>query len=232
VLAAIGLAIVAGSGGIALKAAPGASSGFVPPSEPMRFTRILERDLGDGRKVTVTRSWRVHFVPHPSGYRVRGELIAVDVDAPPRLAALAEVERGNGHRATFPIALDETGAIVSTDAHEQSQIAGLAEAVREVLKDASDGERAGAMQYVLAVERAGARMMSQWPRDLFFPAASPRTEERALPLPGGTGGHVTVHFEAQLDRTAQHLARAERHIVTTVGDTVRTSRETWLLAPF
>ena len=99
-------------GGARVGAQVAEAAGFRAPGEPMRLTRVLERELGDGAKVTVTRTWRVRFVAHAAGYTVEGEQIAAEVDAPPRLAVLAEVERKNPHAGPFPIALDQAGLIV------------------------------------------------------------------------------------------------------------------------
>lgn len=208
-----------------------AGTGFVAPSEPMRLTRVLERELGDGNAVTVTRSWRVRFVAHGDGYRVEGEEIAATVDAPPRLAMLAQVEREKPDAAPFPITLDAAGLIVDERAAGAAPIPGLAEAARTYLQDAPDKRRSDAMRYVLAVQQAGARMTSAWPEDLFYPATPPRSERRTLALPGGGSGTISVSFDGTLGDEGRHLAAAERHIVTTIGGDARASHESWRLDP-
>lgn len=205
------------------------AAGFVAPAEPMKLTRVLERELGDGNALVVTRSWRVRFVPHADGYSVEGEQIAVEVDAPPKLAKLAEVVRGNPQAGLFPIRLDGAGRIVAEPPADPPPVPGLTEAAREYVADRSAAARAEAMRYVLAVQQAGAEMMTRWPHDLFFPAA-PRRDERTLPVPGGEGS-LTVSFEGTLDRAGERLAHARRRIVTRVGGTARASLETWRLEP-
>lgn len=203
---------------------------FAAPAEPMRLTRVLERALGDGNAVTVTRSWRVRFVPRGNGYRVEGQPIAVEVDVPPRLAPLAEVERARDDD-TFPILLDAAGLIVSARAGEPPSISGLAEAANAVLEELPEDRRASGMAYVRAIQQAGERLASSWPEDLFVPLGAPRSSEQVLPLPDGRSGRLAVHFAGTLDPAGRRLSRAERRIVTRIGDSVRTSRETWELAP-
>ncbi|WP_338446931.1 hypothetical protein V5F89_03820 [Pelagerythrobacter marensis] len=196
----------------------------------MKLTRVLERRLGDGQAIVVSRSWRVRFVPHAGGYRVEGEQIAVAVETPPRLARLAEVERNKPQGGDFPILLDAAGRIVGNASGSLPAIPGLGEAVRAFVADRDDARRDEALQYVAAVQQAGAAMASRWPPDLFFPAAS-REERRELPLPGGGEGAVQVRFEGTLDGTGKRLATARRRIVTRVGESERISLETWRLEP-
>lgn len=203
---------------------------FAAPRGPMRLTRVLERELGDGAAVIVTRSWRLRFVPQAAGYRVEGEQLAVEVEAPPALAALAEIERGNTQEGLFPIALDAAGLMVDEGGGDPGAIPGLPEATGDYL-DQTGAAREAAMAYVAAVQQAGAAMTSSWPTDLFFPAATPRSEVRAVPLPGGASGTIAVRFAGALDPNKGRLAHAERRIVTSLDGTVRSSRETWSLAP-
>lgn len=217
-------------GGARVGAEVAEAGGFRAPSAPMRLTRVLERELGDGAKVTVTRTWRVRFVAHAAGYTVEGEQIAVEVDAPPPLAALADVERKNPHAGPFPVALDKAGLIVGEQAGASS-IPGLEAAAKEYLEGATAERQADAMQYVRAVQRAGAAMTSQWPEDLFYPVTAPRRDRRTLPLPGGGSGAIDVSFAGTLSPGGRHLAAAERRIETTVKGSVRASRETWRLEP-
>ena len=87
------------------------------------------------------------------------------------------------------------------------------------------------MQYVRAVQQAGAEMTSRWPEDLFYPVAGPRRDKRTLPLPGGGSGTIEVSFEGTLSAGGRHLAAAKRRIETTVNGTARASREMWRLEP-
>ena len=228
VLAAAGaFALLAGAA--PLGAQQREAAGFVAPTGPMKLTRVLERALGDGNAVVVTRSWRVRFEPRAGGFLVEGEQIAVDVQAPARLAAMAEVVRANPQAGLFPIRLDAAGLIVRDAPADLPPVPGLTEAAREYVADRSAAARAEAMRYVLAVQQAGAEMTTRWPQDLFFPTAA-RGDERTLPVAGGEGS-LTVRFEGTLDREGERLAAAERRSVTRVGDSTRTSRETWRLEP-
>ncbi len=217
-------------GGARVGAQVAEAPGFRAPGEPMRLTRVLERELGDGAKVTVTRTWRVRFVAHAAGYTVEGEQIAVEVDAPPPLAALADVERKNPHAGPFPVALDKAGLIVGEEQAGATSIPGLEAAAKTYLEGATPERQADAMQYVRAVQQAGAAMTSRWPEDLFYPVAA-RRDQRTLPLPDGGSGTIDVSFAGTLAPGGRHLATAERRIETTVKDSVRASRETWRLEP-
>jgi hypothetical protein len=230
-LAALALAIGMAASGAPVCAEVAEAAGFAAPNQPMQLTRVLERELGDGAKVTVARTWRLRFVAHAVGYTVEGEQIAVEVDVPPRLAALAEVERKNSHAGPFPIALDKAGLIVREGGAGAKPIPGLEEAAKKYLEGAPLDRQAEALRYVRAVQQAGAEMTSRWPEDLFYPVAVPRHDERTLPLPGGGSGTIEVSFEGTLAADGRHLAAAERRIETTVNGTTRASRETWRLEP-
>lgn len=229
-LAMFVLFIAAGPASLAAQDSQSAQTAFVAPAEPMKLTRVLERRLGDGNAIVVSRSWRVRFVPRAAGYRVEGEQIAVAVEAPPRLAQLAEVERNKPQSGDFPILLDDAGQIVGDESADPSAIPGLTEAARAFLSDRPEARRGEALQYVAAVQQAGARMASRWPRDLFFPVV-PREERRKLPLPGGGEGALQVGFQGSLDPAGRRLATARRRIVTQVGESERVSLETWRLEP-
>ena len=217
--------------GIPLAGAAGGAPRFTAPSGPMKLTRVLERELGDGNSVVVTRSWRIRFLEVPAGYRVEGEQIAVEVDAPPRLAGLAEVERRNPQAGLFPIALDRAGMIVGGEPAYIPPIPGLTAAAEEYLEGAPADTRAEAMRYTMALQMAGARMTSRWPQDVFFPASGPRSDERAVGLPSGAEGTIAVSFNGRLDPSGARLAWAERRIVTHLGDSTRTSLEMWRMEP-
>lgn len=230
-LAALALAIGMAASGVPVCAEVAEAAGFAAPSEPMQLTRVLERELGDGAKITVARTWRVRFVAHADGYTVEGEQIAVEVDVPPRLAALAEVERKNPHAGPFPIALDKAGLIVGEGGADAAPIPGLEEAAKKYLEGAPPDRQAEAMRYVRAVQQAGAEMTSRWPEDLFYPVAVPRRDERMLPLPGGGSGTIDVSFDGVLASDRHRLATAVRRIETTVNGSTRASQETWRLEP-
>lgn len=199
-----------------LGAQEGEAPGFTAPTEPMKLTRVLERALGDGNAVVVTRSWRVRFEPRSDGYSVEGELIAAEVEAPPRLAKLAEVVRNNPQNGLFPMTLDRAGIIVTEEPEDLPPVAGLTEAAKNYVEGRDRETQERAMRYVLAAQQAGSRMMSRWPADLFYPAHGPRGGERTLAAPGGEGS-LTVRFSGTLDAEGRHLATAERRIVTRVG---------------
>ena len=84
---------------------------FVPPAGEMVLARSLIRELSDGQRIVVTRRYTIRFAAVPEGYQINGELIGVDVDAPPRLASLAELERRRVDPGLFPMRIDRAGIL-------------------------------------------------------------------------------------------------------------------------
>ncbi|USA39296.1 hypothetical protein [Pelagerythrobacter marinus] len=220
--------LVAGSAAAPATTMAAQARQFDPPAGPMKLTRVLERRLGDGKSVVVTRSWRVRFHRQGAGYLVDGEPLEVAVEVPPALEPLAEVERRNPQAGPFPIALDRQGRIVEGGPGAAGPVPGLTEAARAYVARRSPDRQAEAMDYVADVQRAGARMASRWPGDLFFPGPA-RERTAAVPVPGAEAGDVSVRFEGTLEPAGGHLASARRRIVTRVGGSERISLETWRL---
>ena len=81
------LGAVVASGGAAQTArgadAAAPSPAFQPPLDlVMLLSRALWCSLADGREIVATRRYPVRFVPQDPGWRVDGELLASEIDAP------------------------------------------------------------------------------------------------------------------------------------------------------
>ena len=211
-----------------------AANAFNPPSTPMRLTRELSRELGDGAHIVVQRIWQVQFTDQDAGFSLEGEQVGVDVSAPQSLGMLAAIERGRTENAMFPIALDQYGLITAEQADgAPAQIdQAILQARRQI--DAarlSDAKQADARQFLAYLQQSAAQLASQLPEDLFNPAQSNWQQRREIDLPHGQSGSVSVTFSAATDPAGHLMQRAQRCIVTQIGDASRTSCENWSLLP-
>jgi hypothetical protein len=203
-----------------------------PPSPPMTFVRRHERQLRDGNKLVVARSFAVSFAPSPNGWTVTGEQVGVTVDAPARIAALAELERRRVETGLFPLALDRAGLIVGGPELRPAKELDEAVAIvrRELGKKAlAADDRRELEAFIRAVHDAGIKMTAQFPGDLFAPRDDTRHAERELALPGGAEGVIEVSFTAATDPATGLMREARREIVTAIADDRRLTREDWSL---
>ena len=207
---------------------------FAPPAAPMLYARRLERSLADGAWLVVDRGFAVRFVREGDGFRVDGEQVSVEVEAPPGLDALARLERERVESGLFPLQLDAAGAIRGLSHVAAS--AQLDQAVREVAArierwDHAPVEREELRAFVEAVHRSAGDLVTELPRDLFAPAEPRREETRAIALPGGGAGRVTVTFTAARDPLTGLMVEARREVVTEVSADLRRTIESWRLSP-
>jgi len=207
---------------------------FAPPAQPMLYSRRLERELADRARLTVSRSFAVHFVPETTGFRVDGEQVGFEVEAPVSLDALARLERERVETGLFPLELDAEGAIRGVPHTAAS--AQLDEAVREVAArieqwDHTPVEREELRAFVNAVHQGAGELVTQLPRDLFAPVDFPREEHRAIALPGGDAGRVAVTFTAERDPATGLMREARREVLTQVSGDLRRTVESWSLKP-
>lgn len=207
---------------------------FAPPAGEMRYTRRLERGLADGASLVVSRSFAVRFVPETDGFRVDGSQVAVAVDAPAQIEALARLERERVESGVFPILLDAAGAIHAVAPAAAS--AQLDEALREVRERIERGphtaaEREELRAFAEAVHRSAGRLVTELPRDLFAPVDCPREESRPLALPGGGAGQVRILFDATRDPATGLMREARREVLTEVAGSARRTVESWTLVP-
>jgi len=207
---------------------------FDPPHEPMRYTRRLERSLADGASLAVSRSFAVRFLHAGPGFRVEGEQVAVEVAAPDKLAEFARIERERREEGLFPLSLDGNGQLV--EAARPPLSAQLDAAVREAMAEIErrprePAERAELRRFVGAIRQSAGRLTTELPSDLFAPSAPERRETRAVPLPGGGAGQVTVTFTAAADPATGLMREAAREIVTELAGDRRLTIERWQLEP-
>jgi hypothetical protein len=213
---------------------PPASLRFAPPSTPLLYTRRLERELAGGARFTVSRSFAVRFVREAGGFLVDGEQVAVAVEAPPQLEALARLERERVESALFPLQLDMGGTIRGLSrAADSTQ---LDAAVREVAAQIEQGQHAPAEReqlraFVDAVHRSAGELLTELPSDLFAPVNVPRDDRRAIVLPGGATGQVRTTFSAERDAVTGLMREARREVVTEVAGDMRRTVESWTLEP-
>ena len=217
----------------ALPAAAQASR-FAPHAGPMLYTRRLERGLSGGASFVVSRSFAVRFLHEGAGYLVEGRQVAVEVDAPEALAAFADIERAREERGLFPLRLDAQGAIAAGAGEPVSTR--LDDAVREALAQLeaqphAEAERAELVRFVNAFHQSASKLMTELPRDLFAPPPVSRTESRAISLPGGDTGEVSVTFSAARDPATGLMREARREVVTELDGDRRTTLESWRLTP-
>lgn len=201
------------------------------PAGSFVLRRRLERGLGDGAAVVVTRDWECGFRPQGEGALIEARQIAVEVDAPPMLAALADVERRREVTGLFPMTLDGRGRIAGWSEGQAGLEAAL-QAAKSFMErhlpapsDARDAKR-----YLAAMSQTAAAAVSQVPRDLFFPQTGERSAQRALELPGGGEGRYEVTIRASAREADGLLEMSERQIVTHLGDSQRASRERWSIS--
>lgn len=201
------------------------------PTAPVILKRELERSLGGGGAVAVTRIWECRFAVMPEGARIDARQIDVSVSAPAGLSALAEIERRRDVAGLFPMRLDRAGIIVGWEGRS----AGIQRAVEEAAsaierKALEQSAEKDARRYVAEIGSKAAALVSQVPRDLFFPQTGERSELRTLDLPGGGTGSYEVTISATARKEDGLLERSERRIVTRIADSARVSREVWSLA--
>lgn len=205
---------------------------FAPGDAPFRLLRRVERELRDGARLVVERAWSIRFFPQGQGYRLEGKQTDVSVDAPAALAFLADMERGRLEEDMFPLQLGASGEIMGqTTAPDNETLAHAIEAVREKLAKQFDraDDRAAAERFLTQLQRAGEQALAGWPAMLFAPGTLDHEEERAVPLPGGRTGEVTVRTLATSDPMTGLMKQFERRIETRLGDSLKSGLERFML---
>lgn len=205
---------------------------FAPPRDALVLTRTLSRSLGDGKEVRTSRRYKIRFVPDRDGYRIDGRLLSVDVEAPPALAALAQLERERPDDGLFPMRVDRHGRFVSATSPAPAQqtarsAAIAARAIGESGRPAAD--RDTGKRFVASV--ADGQPRTAWPADLFNPVTRNDVQNRTIALPGGGKGHVTIETRATLFAPKGLMREFVRAVTTRMQGHARTSVETWSLEP-
>lgn len=233
-VAAILPSAIAASAGVPAQSA--ATAHFAPPSTPLLLTRTIWRSLHDGKTIVSQRRYRIRIVPHGDGYEVNGELIDSSVEAPPPLAALAEMERTRPDGALFPAYLDSNGRIIDPPSAGQATFnegpALRQKGAREARRIAADSAAPNPGQAQITsfidqiVNGSGA---APWPSDLFNPAQPEWREQRRIALPDGSEGEITVTVAAHGQSSGGLPSSVERTVVTELGGTRKVSREQWTI---
>lgn len=209
-----------------------AQSLFTAPSGALVLVREVHRALARGQELVTRRSYAVRFVRDGEGWLVEGDLIASEIDAPPELAALAQIEKGRRDEGLFPLRLDRHGMIIDQQG-ARDPAAGIQ--ARTMIDDTiaklplRAGDQAVAAGMVNRIASQSAATGGTWPVDLFRPSTANSTESRSVPLPDGSAGTVTVTINSERASDGL-LASFQRQIVTELGGTRRESREIFRLA--
>ena len=201
------------------------------PSRPVTLRRELERQLGDGASLRVVRDWQVTFQAVAAGATVSGRQQMCEVDVPPPLQALGDIERKREVTGLFPMTLSAQGLItIWTDPEPVSIASAVRQASRAIEKSSlASADIRDAKGYFARIGKMAAQFVSKVPRDLFFPEAGQRRETRNLKLPDGMTGSYEVTIEADARASDGLLVSSERRIVTRIGDSSRLARERWTL---
>lgn len=209
----------------------GQQAAFVPPSGPVKLTRVLRRDLSDGKAIILTRSYRLDFARRGQGYHVSAVATEVGIDAPPALAALAKIELEREDTA-FSLDLDGSGFIVTEQAADSTatrvRLAARGEAlIASAISNANQRAQALSMFSQLSQSTGGTGL----PRDFFNPQAPEQREQRVLSLPDGSHGRIEILLRADRPDTGTLPHRFSREVTTTLGASRQTSREDYTLTP-
>lgn len=205
---------------------------FAPAAHPYRLARRVERQLHGGARLTVERRWSLKFTVQGRGYLVDGHQTSVMVDAPPALAFLAQMERDRLENDMFPLMLDEAGQILSVASSSADEaLATAVEQVRKRLEAALGDGRDLAERFLAELQQAGEQSLAAWPANLLAPGALDREEHRAVPLPGGRSGSITVRTLASSDPATGVMERFERQVTSRLDDSVREGLERFSLSP-
>ncbi len=202
------------------------------PEQEFALRRELERGLGDGNAIIVTRTWHCRFDSLGAGARVLGEQVSVDVDTPPILAQLAELEKRRKITQFLPASLDSTGRIVGSgeDGGDEQSVTSAARTAADLFaKMPPSVSVSEAREFLSAVSKTAANLVSRVPPDLFFPASGSSSERRSVPLPDGSTGEIEVSTRADTHAHSGLLDVSERTVITRVASIERVSRERWSL---
>lgn len=227
------LAGVAVLGLVPITAAPARSSGavqadrFVPPAGKLVLSRTVIRVLSDGKQIVVTRRYRISFLPTSSGYQLDGTLIDVDVQVPPLLTNLADIERIRPDTGLFPMQLGIDGMI--RDQHTEildskSRQENFAKAGAFLTQNDADPQRRSESIRQLG-RLVGSMPNSAWPTDLFRAQPGERRMERQVTLSDGRQGIVEVVLKVETLLPCGLPQRLERVVTTRLGGSTQVSKE-------
>ncbi len=209
-----------------------AQSAFEPPTGSFRLTRELHKALSRGQEIVARRAYDISIARDGEGWRVDGQLVDSQIESPPELAALAELEKGRKDAGLFPIYLDRNGLIVGQ--HGSGDTVPIA-AARAMVSGAiaqaplTSSDHAVAADMVKRIVASSESGGGKWPVDLFRPTAGRRSESQSMPLPDGSEGRITVVVEAQGSGDGL-LDQFSRNVITELAGSRRETRELFKLA--
>jgi hypothetical protein len=230
-LLALGAAVPMLEIGLTAQVQAATQAQFAPPREPLVLTRTVWRTLHDGQQIVVRRSYLLAFAPEDGGFRVSGQQIASEVEAPPALAAVARLERDRSDTSAFPLRLDAAGMILLAGApHDSPARLDGENAARALIAGStlSPANRREGETFLAAIAAKGGAV--PWPVDLFNPREQSRIDRREVALPDGSTGTITMSFSAESAMTGGIPAKVSREVVSELGGTRRVSREEWTFA--
>jgi hypothetical protein len=205
---------------------------FVAPASPVVLTRELRRSLVDGKEIVTRRKYELRFLPEGEGWRVEGNLVDSQVEAPAELAMLAEIEKRRPDSGLFPLVLDSRGMIVAQQGAKDIAPGSEAKRVfdqsieRVGLAPAAKADASEMAGRIVATGRAAG---GNWPTDLFRPQTQSGSQEQELALPGGKSGRVVVSVDAHRSSNGL-MERFSRIVSTELDGTRRNSSETFTIS--
>ena len=198
----------------------------------MLLSRLLTRSLSDGAQITVFRQWEISITRRGIGWAVDGRQVAVEVEAPKHIAAIADVERRRSTDSTFPILLGSNKQILAAGQGEGADDLELAvrEAERVITAAPLSVESKQQRRLLLkGLQGAGNSMLERWPKDLFYPQTTNDHQVRRISLPDGSAGEFELALVASADAQTGLLKRMERTITTRLHGSEQQSSESWEL---
>lgn len=207
---------------------------FPAPAGPMHLTRQIHRSLADGKELVVTRHYLLRFHPNAQGFEIEGEWRGTDVEAPARLAALADMEKAQGDSTSFPMQLDRGGMILPMEPAKRRAL-GEDEVVeaRRLIAGANlrPVARQHASEFVEQLASQPEGMITQWPAALFRPGGLDSQTRREMPLPDDKGGKAIITVSAHAGTLCGVMRQMERKVQTMIAGQMRETREIWTLSP-
>lgn len=206
---------------------------FAPPPGAARLTRTLVRGLSGGAAIRVRRNWNVRFERSASGFLLSGEQVSVEVDAPPALAALADIERERIAHGFLPMEIAPNGMITSRSAIPSQDTVAQAVAVAARMFEnggMSAQDRAAANRFLTHIHQSATQSLSALPADLFMPVSTRHEAREQILGAGGMAGEVGAVFTARMAENGHHMAWAKRVVTTRIGTEERISSDLWELA--
>ncbi|HAU22873.1 MAG TPA: hypothetical protein DCS24_09845 [Erythrobacter sp.] len=202
------------------------------PSGSMMLGRKLERDLPGGAKIVVDRKWSVEFWRLANGIEVSGSQVSARVRAPEKLRELVLIEERRPTDGMFPIALSPSGLIsrigeVEDPDSMQAAVREAEEVIASLPHD--EDEKADMRQAVARLSAASNSIIEVMPPELFFPNNTRFEDSRQMPLPDGSFGEFKVIYSANRSTDDPRLERAEREVLTRIGQDSQRSREVWTM---